>query len=165
MRSPTRLEEASMHYSFAIPIGRPVAIALQRHAGRRAEADLRWPALTRILSALHRRGRRSIRIVDTSCGAGDLLVQAARRARDLGFVAIEGRGVDADPMLVGRARATARSANDPAIGLVFEVGDAADALREEADFPADLVLCSAEDADAARGAGRTVLRAPKGGRK
>lgn len=81
----------------------------------------------------------------------------------MGFVAIEGRGIDADPRLIASAlRAAARQA-DPAIGLVFEQGDPDKAMREEAEYPADLLLCPAPDTDTrkraalARTAADTVL--------
>lgn len=139
------------------------AAAQPESIGDRAEKDRRWPAMLRRLKGLRKRGRRSIRIVDADCGAGDLLIHAARRARELGFVAIEGRGVDTDPRFVAQAQRTAAWQADPAIGLVFELGHQCEAMREETDFPADLLLCSAtgddarEIADLARMAGDTVL--------
>ena len=111
----------------------------------RAEKDRRWPAMLRKLKGLRKRGRRSIRIVDANCGAGELLIYAARRAREMGFVAIEGRGIDADPRLIASALHAAARASDPAIGLVFELGDPDKALQEEAEYPADLLLCPASD--------------------
>src|SRR5262245_15876269 len=142
-----------MHYSYSVPVSiagpafPSAAIGVLQHEipGRRAEADRRWPALLRTLTSLRERGRRSIRIVDTSCGAGDLLSHAGRRARSLGFVAIEGRGIDRDPLLIARARVEARAAADPAIGLDFATGDPRAALDEEAAFPADIVLYAGGD--------------------
>ncbi|MGH6633552.1 hypothetical protein [Sphingopyxis sp.] len=81
----------------------------------------------------------------------------------MGFVAIEGRGIDADPRLIARARRAAARQADPAIGLVFEQGDQRQAMREEAEYPADLLLCSEPDTNAreraalARTAADTVL--------
>lgn len=129
----------------------------------RAEKDRRWPAMLRKLKGLRKRGRHSIRIVDTNCGAGELLMHAVRRARELGFVAIEGRGIDGDPQLIASARQAAAHQADPAIGLVFEEADMTCAMREEAEFPADLLLCPAstederEYAKLAHAAGATVL--------
>ena len=40
-----------------------------------------------------------------------------------------------------RARAAARRHRHAAMGLVFERGDAADALAGERDFPADILVC------------------------
>jgi SAM-dependent methyltransferase len=119
--------------------------------------------MLRKLKGLRKRGRRSIRIVDADCGAGELLIQAVRRARELGFVAIEGRGIDSDPRLIASARQAAACQADPAIGLVFEEGDIEHAMREEAEFPVDLLLCPScnenerELAKLAHAAGETIL--------
>ncbi len=43
--------------------------------------------------------------------------------------------------MIGRARAAAIRLHEPAIGLTFELADMAQALAQEADFPADIVLC------------------------
>ncbi len=43
--------------------------------------------------------------------------------------------------MIGRARAAAMRLHEPAIGLNFELADMAQALAQEADFPADIVLC------------------------
>lgn len=132
-------------------------------ARTRAGKDRRWPAMLRKLKGLRKRGRRSIRILDADCGAGELLIQAVRRARELGFVAIEGRGIDSDPRLIARARQAAARQTDPAIGLVFEEGDMTHAMREETGFPVDLLLCPSsgesecELAGLAHAAGETVL--------
>jgi len=110
----------------------------------RAGHDRRWPALAETLGHLREAGRHSIRIVDADCGAGCLLIHAARYARTLGFMAIEGRGIDGAPQLVGRARAAAARLGDAAIGLGFEAADLLTALEEEAEFPADIVLWHGE---------------------
>ncbi|MEN3748207.1 methyltransferase domain-containing protein [Sphingomonas sp. HF-S3] len=127
---------------------------------RRARADRRWPAIERLLFAMRKAGRRSIRIVDAGCGAGDLLIQAARHARSIGFLAIEGRGIDRDPAAIARARSTAKLLADPAIGLSFESGYARAALADEAEAPADLILYSRSvPAEVARSAGKVALAA------
>ena len=159
-----------MHFSHHAPAGivwiSPAAFgaaALIQGAPRRAEQDRRWPAMLRKLKGLRKRGRRSIRIVDARCGNGDLLMLAVRRARELGFLAIEGRGVDADPDRIAAARRRLAHETDPAIGLVFEQGEMDRALEEEADFPVDLLLCAGRAdeqrrlARLARMAGDTVL--------
>jgi SAM-dependent methyltransferase len=159
-----------MHYPYIAPAGivwmAPATNgwgALVQGAQNRAEKDRRWPAMLRKLKGLRKRGRRSIRIVDADCGAGELLIHAVRRARAMGFVAIEGRGIDADPRLIASARRAAARQSDPAIGLVFEQGDPDEAMREEAEYPADLLLCPASDTGArelkalARTAADTVL--------
>ena len=165
-----------MRYSYSVPAGivrsvipaAAVSIVLEQLSSSRAEADHRWPAIVRKLAALRKRGRRSIRIVDANCGAGDLLVHAAQRARALGYLAIEGHGIDCDPAMIARARAAARIAADPAIGLEFEVGDARNALSAEAIFPADIVLYAEQARDTALkavagAAGISVLGAPGDG--
>ncbi len=137
-----------MRYSAMTPAGilwmSPAAavqsVAVQG-ARTHAEKDRRWPAMLRKLKGLRKRGRHSIRIVDADCGAGELLIHAVRRARELGFVAIEGRGIDNDPRLVASARQAAARQTDPAIGLVFEEGDIDRAMRAEIEFPVDLLLC------------------------
>jgi SAM-dependent methyltransferase len=159
-----------MHYSYGAPAGivwmAPAASvwgASAQSAQDRAEKDRRWPAMLRKLRGLRKRGRRSIRIVDAACGGGELLMHAVRRAREMGFVAIEGRGIDADPRLIANACRAAARQSDPAIGLVFEQGDPDEAMREEAEYPADLLLCPASDtgtrerAALARTAADTVL--------
>ncbi|WP_283418707.1 SAM-dependent methyltransferase [Sphingopyxis sp. Geo48] len=158
-----------MHYSYRAPAG---IIWMAPASGwgmpapsaqSRAEKDRRWPAVLRKLKGLHKRGRRSIRIVDADCGTGELLLHTVRRAREMGFLAIEGRGIDADPSLVASARRAAARQPDPAIGLVFEQAEKDRVMREEAEYPADLLLCSATDAEArelaalARTAAKTVL--------
>ncbi len=159
-----------MRYSPMTPAGilwmSPAAAAQSagmQDARSHAEKDRRWPAILRKLKGLRKRGRQSIRIVDVDCGAGELLIQAVRRARVLGFVAIEGRGIDSDPRLIANARQAAFRQTDPAIGLVFEKGDMNRAMREETEFRADLLLCPASKenarqlAELAHAAGETVL--------
>lgn len=107
------------------------------HAARH---DPRWPAVAAALAALHEAGRFSIRIVDADCGAGSLLIHAAHHARAIGYNAIEARGIDGSPALVGRARAAAARLADPAIGVSFDLADALTALREEEEAPADILL-------------------------
>lgn len=159
-----------MQYSYIVPAGivwmAPTTGAWGapvQGAHNRAEKDRRWPAMLRKLKGLRKRGRRSIRIVDTDCGAGELLIHAVRRAREMGFVAIEGRGIDADPRLIASALRAAARQSDPAIGLVFEQGDPDKVMREEAEYPADLLLCPTSDTNAreraalARSAADTIV--------
>lgn len=125
-----------------------------------AAHDARWPQLAARLLALKQACRRSVRIVDADCGAGGLLLHAAAHARALGFLAIEGRGIDASPALIGRARAAAARLRDPAIGMTFEVGEMLAALREEQPFPADILLWpSCAPADLTEAAHRLLLGA------
>lgn len=110
------------------------------HHNSRAQSAIVWPPLIHRLKSLHIQGRRSVRIVDTHCGSGDLLIAAARYARTLGFLAIEGRGIDTNHRLIAKARRAAAQENDPAIGLHFETGKARAALHDETAFPADLLI-------------------------
>lgn len=78
--------------------------------------------------------------------------------------AIEGRGIDRSPPLIGRARLAAHRVIDPAIGVDFAVADMVAALREEQHLPADIVICHdlarnrrPEAAHALRNAGRIVI--------
>jgi hypothetical protein len=107
---------------------------------RTAVHDLRWPAIAAALTALRGRRRFAVRIVDADCGAGGLLLHAVHHAKSLGFTAIEGRGIDGSPALIGRAKAAAQRQRDPAIGLTFELSDVLVALSEEYELPADLVI-------------------------
>ncbi|WP_394648422.1 SAM-dependent methyltransferase [uncultured Sphingomonas sp.] len=107
---------------------------------RAAHNDPRWTDICAALAALRERGRHSVRIVDADCACGTLLIEAVRHARALGYTAIEGRGIDGSPAMIGRARAAAVRLHEPAIGLTFEVTDMIEALAGEADFPADIVL-------------------------
>ena len=107
---------------------------------RAAHNDTRWADICTALAALRTRRRHAVRIVDADCACGTLLIEAVRHARALGFTAIEGRGIDGSPAMIGRARAAAARLHEPAIGLTFEVTDMIKALAIEADFPADIVL-------------------------
>lgn len=109
--------------------------------GRRAaHADARWPEIDAALTELRNRHRHAIRIVDADCGCGTLLIEAVHHARAAGFTAIEGRGIDGSPALIGRARAAAARLRDPAIGLEFEVAAMMPALANETELPADILL-------------------------
>lgn len=112
-----------------------------RHPSKAAVQDPRWPWIAAALSALRTNGRHAVRIVDGQCGVGTLLLQALAEARRLGFTAIEGRGIDRSPPLIGRARSAAHRVVDPAIGVDFVVADMVTALRDEQDLPADIVIC------------------------
>lgn len=130
-----------------------------------AAHDDRWPSIAAALNELRLGKRRSVRIVDADCGPGTLLLRAVRHARSLGFTAIEGRGIDGVPALIDQARGAATTLDDPAIGLSFEMADALTALAEEADFPADIVLCDnrngcRELAIVIAAAGRVVIDHP-----
>ncbi|WP_294353017.1 SAM-dependent methyltransferase [uncultured Sphingomonas sp.] len=116
------------------------APAPARRESRAALEDPRWCQICSALGDLRRQQRRAVRIVDADCGCGTLLIAAVRHARALGFTAIEGRGIDTSPALVGRACAAASRLDDRSIGLSFEVADPTRALASETDFPADILL-------------------------
>lgn len=118
----------------------PRSTAAVLSGSRTALHDPRWPLVAAALATLRDGHRCSVRIVDADCGAGSLLLQLVRHARALGFTAIEGRGIDGSPALIGRARAAAARLSDPAIGVEFELADMVSALREEFDLPADIVI-------------------------
>jgi len=126
--------------------------------------DPRWPRIEAALLALRFSGRHAVRIVDADCGAGTLLLHALGHARQLGFTAVEGHGIDRSSLLIGRARSAARRAADPALGVDFEVADIVAALRDEQDLPADIVICHdlaryrrPEAVRALRNAGRIII--------
>ncbi|KQN30477.1 hypothetical protein ASF00_06995 [Sphingomonas sp. Leaf34] len=116
------------------------ALPTTQPGSRAARHDARWPAIAAALADLRERGRFAVRIVEADCGAGSLLLHAVQHARRLGFTAIEGRGIDRSPALIVRARAAAKALRDPAIGVIFDSADVTDALRDEHDLPADLII-------------------------
>lgn len=56
------------------------------------------------------------------------------------LAAIEVRGIDGSPALIGRACAAALKLLDPAIGATFDLANAQAALGYEADLPVAIVL-------------------------
>lgn len=100
-----------------------------------------WLRLDLMLVRLWTEGRRAIRILDAGCGPGTWLLRLAIRARDLGFSAIDARGIDISPVMIDLARSRAGIGKDGHIGLGFEIGNIADALDDEDDGSFDIVLC------------------------
>jgi hypothetical protein len=103
------------------------------------------PSMERIASALgdlRRDGRHSIRILDLECGEGERLLCTAACARELGFVAIEGVGVDLSIGRIRHARREAKAHVHPSTTLDFQVEEAMAALAIEQDGAVDLVLMS-----------------------
>lgn len=102
--------------------------------------DRRWPAIVSALRRLRAANRHSVRIIDTNCDQGELLLCAARQASALGFTAIEAKGIEGGLASVRHAQRLAARLDDPAIGISFEACALADALAEEGEFPADIVI-------------------------
>jgi SAM-dependent methyltransferase len=100
-----------------------------------------WARLDAMLVRMWTEGRRAIRILDAGCGPGSWLLRLAVRARDLGFSAIDGIGVDVSPAMIDIARSRLRLALDPHIGLRFEVADMLDVMEIEDEHSFDIVIC------------------------
>jgi SAM-dependent methyltransferase len=100
-----------------------------------------WSRIEASLVSMHASRRRAIRILDIGCGPGTWTVRTARRAAQLGFTAIECRGIDPSPAMIALAKQAAASAEAPAIEMRFEIADLHSALASEDDHGADLVLC------------------------
>lgn len=100
-----------------------------------------WNRLDAMLVRMRTEGRRAIRILDAGCGPGTWLLRLVIRARDMGFAAIDARGIDLSPAMIDLARTRASSVDDAHIGIRFEVGDIVDALDEEDERSFDIVLC------------------------
>jgi 2-polyprenyl-3-methyl-5-hydroxy-6-metoxy-1,4-benzoquinol methylase len=65
-----------------------------------------WPPIRRLTSEF---GARPVRLLDVACGAGDVLVALARRARAAG-VSLQLHGIDISPTAVDHARRRAAAA-------------------------------------------------------
>lgn len=100
-----------------------------------------WSRIDAALIELHAQGRHAIRVLDLGCGPGTWLLRVAIRARDLGFTAIEGRGVDLSPEMIALARQSAAALSDPRIGLSFDTGEILEVLEDEGRHACDLALC------------------------
>lgn len=113
---------------------------------RTVNARTMWK-IDRVLTALFQAGRRSIAILDTGCATGKLLVRTVLRAREIGFVAIEAKGLDLSPTQVAVARDAASAIRDPAIGLDFTLRKNGEPLPIDEDETFDLTLVAEADED------------------
>jgi 2-polyprenyl-3-methyl-5-hydroxy-6-metoxy-1,4-benzoquinol methylase len=95
-------------------------------------ARILWPA---ILDALRRNGTPSLRLLDVACGAGDVALRLARKARKAGFD-LDVSGCDISPRAVDYAR---RQAARQAARADFFVGNA---LEGPLPPQYDIVTCS-----------------------
>lgn len=116
--------------------------------------DPRWPEVAAVLAGLRHGNRHCVRIIDCECGSGELLFDCVRLARQLGFTAVDARGIDCREDLLCCARARAADLKDPAVGIVFDRCELDRALAEEIELPADILIwpgcrCSNADLDAA----------------
>ncbi|MGK6320604.1 class I SAM-dependent methyltransferase [Sphingomonas sp. DT-204] len=145
-RASTPADDAAHAYDCAGSAYRRYADATEgglfAFGGRYDHADRAlWTRIDAALVRLRTQRRHAIRILDLGCGPGTWLLRAVHRARELGFTAIEGRGIDPSPEMIALAHGAARTLGDPAIGIEFAVADLEAALAEEDDASCDLVLC------------------------
>jgi len=111
-------------------------------SGRYGFADREvWSRIDAALIELRAQGRHAIRVLDLGCGPGTWLLRTVARARDLGFTAVEGRGIDLSPAMIDLARRAAAGVEDPRIGLSFDVGDILETLEQEGRHACDIALC------------------------
>ncbi len=76
------------------------------------------------------------------------MIRAAKRARALGFVAVEAKGFDRSlGHVANAAHAAALAGRDPAIGFSFCVREGGEPLPVE-DAQADMLLVAGDEADA-----------------
>jgi hypothetical protein len=81
-------------------------------------------------------------MLDLDCADGGRLLHAAEKARELGFVSIEGRGASLWAAGVRHARWQAELAAHPSTDLHFEIAEPIAALASEHDGAADLIFLS-----------------------
>lgn len=98
--------------------------------------------IARALLAFRNQGHRAVRLLDLDCADGGRLLRAAEKARELGFVAIEGRGVSLWTAGIRHARWQAGLAAHPSTSLVFQIAEPVAALASEHDGAADFILLS-----------------------
>jgi hypothetical protein len=98
--------------------------------------------IARALAEFRNHGHRAVRLLDLDCADGGRLLRAAEKARELGFVSIEGRGVSLWTAGIRHARWQAELAAHPSTELQFEIAEPIAALASEHDGAADIILLS-----------------------
>jgi SAM-dependent methyltransferase len=144
--SPTSAQEAATAYD---ALGAEYRDYADGDSGRLFDFESRygfadrevWARIDAALMEIRERRRHALRILDVGCGPGTWLLRAVLRARELGFTAIEGHGIDVSREMVALARTAAAEIDDPAIGLTFDVSDLRAALVQEEAGDCDIVLC------------------------
>lgn len=128
-------------------------IAVLNGDGSAAGSDGMGRLVERVLLRLRDEGRRAIRVVDVDCGTGRRLAGVVRRARALGFTAVEVRGYAPSAVAAGAAARARRRRADPGVGWTFGAEEAGAALAtERAEGDADLILAPTAARSPGRGA-------------
>ncbi len=118
---------------------RRAGLSTEPEGPRRGPCDAR---IARALAEFRNHGHRAVRMLDLDCADGSRLLRAAARAREFGFVAIEGRGVSLWTAGIRHARWQAEVQAHPSTSLVFEIAEPIAALAAEHDGAADLIFLS-----------------------
>ena len=98
--------------------------------------------IAKALAELRNHGHRSVRLLDLDCADGARLLRAAAKAREFGFVSIEGHGVSLWTAGIRHARWQAELDAHPSTSLTFDIAEPIAALAAEHDGAADLILLS-----------------------
>lgn len=131
--APSPLRSGARLMATAIQVPGMSMVAPHRRGSLHAQVDA-------VLRRLRDQGRRAVRIADLDCHSGRRLVRIARRARALGFVAIEARGCARTRDEASAAARAWQPDREPAIGVAFDATASASALSEETADGADLVI-------------------------
>lgn len=118
---------------------RRAGLSTEPGGSRHGPCDAR---IARALAEFRNHGHRSVRMLDLDCADGGRLLRAAAKARELGFVSIEGRGVSLWTAGIRHARWQAEIDAHPSTDLHFEIAEPIAALASEHDGAADLIFLS-----------------------
>ncbi|MDG2533821.1 hypothetical protein P6144_09200 [Sphingomonas sp. HITSZ_GF] len=118
---------------------RRAGLSTEPEGPRHGPCDAR---IAKALAELRNHGHRSVRILDLDCADGGRLLRTTAKARELGFVAIEGRGVSLWTAGIRHARWQAERDAHPSTSLTFDIAEPIAALAAEHDGAADLILLS-----------------------